>query len=131
MGKKVYDNRELSWLKFNERVLEEAQDGSVPLLERLMFESIFSSNLDEFFMVRVGSLYDASLDDDEQKDNKTKLHPSEQLSAIFSRVRELGALRDKSFDALMKELDSKGIHHKSVKELSRIEAEFITRSRSL
>ena len=125
MGKKVYDNRELSWLKFNERVLEETQDGSVPLLERLMFESIFSSNLDEFFMVRVGSLYDASLDDDEQKDNKTKLHPSEQLSAIFSRVRELGALRDKSFDALMKELDSKGIHHKSVKELSRIEAEFI------
>lgn len=125
MGKKVYDNRELSWLKFNERVLEEAQDGSVPLLERLMFESIFSSNLDEFFMVRVGSLYDASLDDDEQKDNKTKLHPSEQLSAIFSRVRELGALRDKSFDALLKELKSKGIHHKSVKELSRIEAEFI------
>ncbi len=125
MGKKVFDNRELSWLKFNERVLEEAQDENVPLLERLMFESIFSSNLDEFFMVRVGSLYDASLDDDTQKDNKTKMRPSEQLSAIFSRVRELGAVRDKSFETLLKELDLKGIHHKSVKNLSRIEAEFV------
>ena len=125
MGKKVYDNRELSWLKFNERVLEEAQDERVPLLERLMFESIYASNLDEFFMVRVGSLYDASLDDDDQKDNKTKLRPSEQLSAIFSRVRELGAVRDESFQKLIKELSLKGIHHKSVKNLTRLEAEFI------
>jgi len=125
MGKKVFDNRELSWLKFNERVLEEAQDEKVPLLERLMFESIYSSNLDEFFMVRVGSLYDASLDDDDQKDNKTKLRPSEQLSAIFSRVRELAAVRDESFKALIKELSLKGIHHKSVKDLTRLEAEFV------
>ena len=117
MSKKVFDNRELSWLKFNERVLEEAMDENVPLLERLMFESIFSSNLDEFFMVRVGSLYDSSLVDDDQKDNKTKLRPSEQLSAIFSRVRELNAVRDKSFDQLSKELKTKGIHHKSVKNL--------------
>ena len=125
MGKKVYDNRELSWLKFNERVLEEAQDEKVPLLERLMFESIYASNLDEFFMVRVGSLYDASLDDDDEKDNKTKLRPSEQLSAIFSRVRELGAVRDESFETLTKELKQKGIHHKSVKNLNAAEAEFI------
>ncbi len=125
MSKKVFDNRELSWLKFNKRVLEEAQDSTVPLLERLMFESIYSSNLDEFFMVRVGSLYDASLDDDDQKDNKTKLRPSEQLSAIYSRVRELGALRDSSFETLLKELSLKGINHKSVKNLSHLEAEFI------
>ena len=125
MSKKVFDNRELSWLKFNERVLEEAMDENVPLLERLMFESIFSSNLDEFFMVRVGSLYDSSLVDDDQKDNKTKLRPSEQLSAIFSRVRELNAVRDKSFDQLSKELKTKGIHHKSVKNLSGQQAEFI------
>ncbi|MBQ2582222.1 MAG: polyphosphate kinase 1, partial [Ruminococcus sp.] len=104
---------------------EEAQDEKVPLLERLMFESIYASNLDEFFMVRVGSLYDASLDDDDEKDNKTKLRPSEQLSAIFSRVRELGAVRDESFETLTKELKQKGIHHKSVKNLNAAEAEFI------
>ena len=125
MSKKVFDNRELSWLKFNQRVLEEAQDESVPLMERLMFESIYSSNLDEFFMVRVGSLYDSSLVDDDEKDNKTKMRPSEQLSAIFARVRELVAVRDKSFEILMKELKAKGIHHRSIKNLSRLEAEFI------
>ncbi len=125
MSKKVFDNRELSWLKFNERVLEEAQDENVPLLERLLFESIFSSNLDEFFMVRVGSLYDSSLVDDDHKDNKTKLRPSEQLSAIFSRVRELNAMRDISFETLSKELKAKGIHHKSVKSLSHLELEYV------
>ena len=125
MSKKVFDNRELSWLKFNERVLEEAQDENTPLMERLLFESIFSSNLDEFFMVRVGSLYDASLVDDDDKDNKTKMRPSEQLSAIFARVRELCAAKDKSFEALTKELKAAGIHHRSIKNLSRVELEFI------
>lgn len=122
---KVYDNRELSWLKFDERVLEEAQDTNVPLLERLLFESIYMSNLDEFFMVRVGSLYDASLVDDSQKDNKSKMHPSEQLNAIFARVHELIPVKDKTFKTICSELELHGIFHKSVKNLTQPELEFI------
>lgn len=122
---KVYDNRELSWLKFNERVLEEARDGTVPLLERLLFQSIYSSNLDEFFMVRVGSLYDASLVDDSHKDNKSNMRPSEQLAAIFSRVRELIPVKDDSFKQITKALEREGIFHRSVKSLTKQELEFL------
>lgn len=70
-------NRELSWLKFNERVLEEAEDKEVPLLERLMFVSIFINNLDEFFMVRVGSLFDLSILHENKIDNRSGMTPSE------------------------------------------------------
>ena len=98
---KVYDNRELSWLKFNERVLEEAQDESVPLFERLRFVSIFSSNLDEFFMVRVGSLYDQMLVAPDKAENKTNMTPEEQLSEIARRVSHLLSLKDQAFTAIM------------------------------
>ena len=125
MKNKVYDNRELSWLKFNERVLEEAQDENTPLLERMNFQAIYASNLDEFFMVRVGSLYDASLVDDSNKDNKSKLRPSEQLSAIYSRVRELISVKDESFKTIDKALEQKGIVRRTVKSLTRQELEFI------
>lgn len=85
MSGKFYDNRELSWLKFNARVLEEAFDEETPLFERLRFVQIFCSNLDEFFMIRVGSLHDKMLFDSKDTENKTNMTAKEQLVEIDPR----------------------------------------------
>ena len=104
-----FENRELSWLRFNERVLEEAEDERVPLCERLTFLSIFQSNLDEFFMVRIGSLHDQMLLDAEARDNKTHMTPGEQIEATLSRIRELCHRRDAAYAALLEKLREQGI----------------------
>ena len=106
---KYLENRELSWLKFNERVLEEAADRSVPLCERMSFLSIFQSNLDEFFMVRVGSLHDQMLVDKTAHDNKTKMTAKEQLAAIFDAARILSEQKDLVYRNYMQLLKAEGV----------------------
>ena len=110
-------NRELSWLRFNERVLQEAQDENVPLLERLKFVSIFSNNLDEFFMIRVGSLYYLSGEKRTAIDNKTGMTAKEQLKKIYEAVRPLYLQRDMTYLEIRRQMKEYGIHHLSLHEL--------------
>ena len=118
-------NRELSWLKFNQRVLEEAKDSSVPLLERMKFVSIFTSNLDEFFMIRVGSLYDMSLTDNSTIDSRSGMNPKEQLDAIFAAVAPLYKERDKTYSESKKLLNPYGVCGLSIKELEQQEKKYV------
>ena len=113
-----YVNRELSWLSFNERVLDEAGNPSVPIAERLSFVSIFQSNLDEFFMVRVGSLRVQEENAYDACDNKTKMTASDQIAAIRLRVKELEIKKAKIYEQLMGELEVHGIRLINFNKLS-------------
>lgn len=124
MGKKgeqetIYENRELSWLKFNERVLEEAQDKGNPLCERLSFVSIFQSNLDEFVMVRVGALQDGLKTD--ARENKTNMTCREQLARIREKETELLPEKDAVYESLLKELEQYGVAELRFKDLAEAE----------
>ena len=119
------ENRELSWLRFNERVLEEAEDERVPLCERLSFLSIFQSNLDEFFMVRIGSLHDQMLLDKESRENKTRMTPGEQIEACISRIRELCHRRDRTYAALLERLHEQGISIVNFREISQESSDYL------
>ncbi len=119
-------NRELSWLRFNKRVLEEAFDVTVPLLERLKFISIFTSNLDEFFMVRVGSLFDLSLIAPNIVNNKTGQTPREQLDDIFIAIPPLMRMRDRLMHRTETALREKGISDLSFDELTKKERKHVS-----
>lgn len=114
-------NRELSWLRFNRRVLDEANDGTVPLIERFKFISIFTTNLDEFFMVRVGSLFDLSLIEPAEIDNKTLATPGEQLDAIFEAVSPLVTRRDRVYQRVELAMRKAGIFDYQMHELAKKE----------
>ncbi len=124
MANQIYDNRELSWLKFNMRVLEEAQDSTVPLLERLTFVSIFGSNLDEFYMVRVGSLSDQVLINQRTRENKTNMTAQEQLDAIFRKTDELAPQKDRTYEEIMSALGERGIREISFKDITKEESDY-------
>lgn len=105
-----YANRELSWLDFNLRVLINAEDKNVPLCERLNFFSIFQSNLDEFFMVRIGSLHDQQILNDAVRENKTGMTPSRQIDAALEKIRQICNKRDNVYLSLLEDLKKQNIH---------------------
>ena len=125
MDANTYINRELSWLEFNRRVLEEARDASVPLLERVKFLAIFSSNLDEFFMVRVARLK-AMLFEGDNSSDPDGLTPAEALTAISARVHELAAEQHLCFlNTIMPQLSAEGIHLVRPEEMSGEQERFL------
>lgn len=125
MSQQVYMNRELSWLKFNERVLEEAENKKVPLCERLTFASIYRSNLDEFFRVRVGSLVDQMLLGGKIRDNKTKMTAKEQIEEVLHQVMKLNRRKDAVYDAIMGQLEDYGVRLVDFRKISKKESEYL------
>lgn len=120
-------NRELSWLQFNARVLAEAEDENVPLLERFKFLAIFTSNLDEFFMIRVGSLCDMAAVDKEHTDSKSGLTAKEQLHLIYKAVEPLYARRDAAFSDVDSKLSAIGLRRLTMDSLAPDEQKYIKR----
>lgn len=123
--KKCYTNRELSWLQFNERVLEEAGNPRVPLAERLTFASIFQSNLDEFFMVRVGTLMMQMHAKEKICENKTGLSSKEQVTEILEQTEALEKKKAKIYEQIMGELEPHGIRIINFNKLSNEEGKVL------
>ena len=124
---RVMVNRELSWLKFNTRVLEEAEDSRVPLCERLTFLSIYQTNLDEFFMVRVGSLVDQDRASPKNRDNKTNMTAKEQIEAVLKQVAEIGKRQSACYNELMGLVEGQGIRIVDFRKIGRQDSERLER----
>ncbi len=123
--KAYYDNRELSWLKFNKRVLEQAEDNRVPLCERLSFVEIFKNNLDEFFMVRVGALYDQILINENKRDNKTNMTAMEQLVCVVRNTEKLIQKKDKAYAQLMQKIKAQGVDLINFNEAGKTDRQYL------
>lgn len=123
----IFMNRELSWLQFNERVLEEAESESTPFCERLGFLSIYQNNLDEFFMVRVGSLVDQEHVSPSMRENKTHMTPAEQIAAVLSSVRRLNERKERCYESLLGKLEENGIRLVDFRKIGRQESERLER----
>ncbi len=125
MKSNCYDNRELSWLKFNKRVLQLAGNKNIPLCERMSFGGIFESNLDEFYRVRVGSLYDQTFLKKMKKDNKTGMTAKEQLSYIFAETKTLQKVKDKIYKNLMNEVKNEGVQIITFLDISKEDCRYL------
>lgn len=123
----IYVNREISWLKFNERVLEEAEDQRVPLMERLRFVSIYGSNLDEFMMIRVGTLFDSLLLGETAWDSKTNLTPQDQLDGIFRLVKILSGRLCCAYTDIVAQLRDYNVQQINCEQMDDYEREIVTK----
>ncbi len=122
---KIFVNRELSWMEFNLRVLSESLNPKIPLMERLKFLSIYFSNLDEFFMVRVGSLHDQSIVEPDKLDDKTGLNAADQIDAILNKANQINPIAQKAWESICLELRNQDIDILDLHHLSKLDEQIV------
>ena len=122
---KIFVNRELSWMEFNLRVLSESLNPKIPLMERLKFLSIYFSNLDEFFMVRVGSLHDQSIVEPDKLDDKTGLNAADQIDAILNKANQINTIAQKAWESICLELRNQDIDILDLRHLSKLDEQIV------